>query len=69
MLGLSGNFGFTETLDAGGADVSLGGSETSLILSLETSIDVVDIWKILLASLFSILLGLDCLLIGLSDLM
>ena len=69
MFGLSGGLGFTVATLGGGAAVRIGGSRTSLRLSLDISIDVVDIWKTWFESLsFSVLLGLDCLLIGLSDL-
>lgn len=45
MLGLSGGFGLTVAILGGGAEVIIGGSNTSFRLSLEISIDVVDIWK------------------------
>ena len=68
MCALSGGLGFTVAILGGGAAVRSGGSATSFRLSLDISIEVVDIWNTWLASLFSVLLGLDCLLLGLSDL-
>ena len=56
--GLSGIFGLTATT-GGGSEVNIGGSGTSFRLSLDISIEVVDIWN---TWLDSDLLGLDCLL-------
>ena len=42
--GRSGTFGLTATT-GGGSEVNMGGSGTSLRLSLEISIEVVDIWS------------------------
>ena len=53
---LSGTFGLTATT-GGGSEVSIGGSGTSFRLSLDISIEVVDIWN---TWLDSDLLGLDC---------
>ena len=60
--GFSAGLGLTVTT-GGGADINIGGS--SFKLSLDTSIDVVDIWN---TAWLSDLLGLDILLLGLSDL-
>jgi hypothetical protein len=68
MFGLSGGLGFTVAIQGGGVAVRRGGSITSFRLSLDISIDVVDIWNTLLESFVSVLLGLACLLPGLSDL-
>ena len=62
--GRSGTLGLTATT-GGGSEVNIGGSGTSFKLSLDISIDVVDIWNTWFES---DLLGLDCLLCGLSDL-
>ena len=55
---LSETLGLTVTT-GGGSDVNIGGSGTSFRLSLDISIEVVDIWN---TWLDSHLLGLDCLL-------